>query len=137
MSSSLRHLRKRTEFLRVARSGRKWVTPGLVLQADPTAPAAAGEDSAPAIGFGLTASKKVGKAVQRNRARRRLRALAREILPRAGRPGCDYVLIARAATVTRPHMDLVGDLEVALRRVEQSGRKASRHAPVEKDRSRR
>ena len=138
MSPSLRPLRKRTDFLRVARSGRKWVTPGLVLQADPGAEQRGEVDSASDIRFGLTASRKVGKAVLRNRARRRLRALAREILPRAGKPGCDYVLIARAATVTRPHMDLVGDLEVALRRVEQkSGRKASRRPPDDRDRSHR
>lgn len=134
MRANLRPLRKRPEFLRVARSGRKWVTPGLVLQAERAA--VPGDDRAAGIGFGLTASRKVGKAVQRNRARRRLRALAKDILPRDGRPGCNYVLIARAATVTRPHMDLVGDLESALHRIEQRGRRAPRRGVVEKDRSR-
>ena len=66
------------------------------------------------IGFGLTASKKVGSAVRRNRARRRLRALAREILPRAGTPGTDYVLIARAGTLSRTYMELTADLRDAL-----------------------
>lgn len=136
MSPSLRPLRKRPEFLRVARSGRKWVTPGLVLQAEQAVGPASGDGLAADIGLGLTASRKVGKAVQRNRARRRLRALAKEILPRDGRPGCDYVLIARAATVTRPHMDLVGDLESALHRIEQRGRRTPRRGVVEKDRSR-
>ena len=88
--------------------------PGLVLQALTRG------DEDPAGGtirYGLTASRKVGGAVLRNRARRRLRALAREILPVAGRPGTDYVLIARAATPTRPYAALRADLERALARV--------------------
>lgn len=68
------------------------------------------------IGVGFTASKKVGGAVARNRAKRRLRALAAEILPAEGRPGFDYVLIARPATVTRAFDDLRADLREALAR---------------------
>jgi ribonuclease P protein component len=68
------------------------------------------------IGVGFTASKKVGGAVARNRAKRRLRALAAEILPVEGRPGRDYVLIARPATVTRAFDDLRADLREALAR---------------------
>lgn len=66
------------------------------------------------VRFGLTASKRVGNAVARNRARRRLRALAGELLPRGGQPGCDYVLIARVATTTRAYADLRRDLDQAL-----------------------
>lgn len=66
---------------------------------------------------GFTASRKVGGAVVRNRAKRRLRAAAAHILPDAGRPGTDYVLIARAATAARPFAALLDDLETALRRV--------------------
>ncbi len=89
--------------------------PGLVLQARRRGDA----EPVPAdeIRFGLTASRKVGGAVDRNRARRRLRALAREILPLAGRPGTDYVLIARTETATRAHAALRADLERALARV--------------------
>ncbi|MEZ5648351.1 MAG: ribonuclease P protein component [Alphaproteobacteria bacterium] len=104
-------LTRRPEFLAVASKGKKWVGTGLILQAlrrsDPMLDKAA-------IRFGLTASRRVGGAVQRNRARRRLRALAREVLPSLGQPGCDYVLIARPATVARPFRDLRGDLEKAL-----------------------
>jgi len=107
----LRPLRRRADFLRVARRGAKAVSAGLVLQA---APGAASIDE---IGFGLTASRKVGNAVARNRARRRLRALARRHLPRYGQGGMDYVLIARAATVTRPHALLERDFLSALGRV--------------------
>ena len=47
------------------------------------------------IRVGFTCSKKVGNAVVRNRAKRRLRAIAREVLPNLGRAGFDYVLIGR------------------------------------------
>jgi len=67
--------------------------------------------------LGITASKKVGNAVARNRARRRLRAVAREVLPAHGTPGYDYVLIARASTALRPFAALADDLVGALRRL--------------------
>ncbi len=69
------------------------------------------------IRVGYTASKKVGGAVQRNRAKRRLRALAREILAAEAAPGHDYVLIARSETVVRAYTDLKRDLRHALRRL--------------------
>jgi len=116
----LGRLKKRPEFLRVAGKGRKTVSPGVVLQGlrrdridDP-------DDAA--IRFGLTASRKVGGAVERNRAKRRLRAAAQQLLPQGGEPGWDYVLVARAATVERPWPALVGDVETALRRLSTSRR---------------
>ena len=70
------------------------------------------------VRVGYTCSKKLGNAVARNRAKRRLRALAREILPDAARPGWDYVLVGRPeATATRDFALLRADLEGALRRV--------------------
>jgi ribonuclease P protein component len=121
MTPSLRRLRKRSEFLRVARAGRRWATPGLILQARRRQTEGrrrgAADDEPAAIGVGFTASRKVGKAVERNRARRRLRALAGEVLPQAGAPGHDYVLIARAGTLGRPYMELSKDLKSALARV--------------------
>ena len=70
---------------------------------------------------GFTASKKIGNAVLRNRAKRRLRALAREVLTGLARPGWDYVLVARPeVTVTRPYADLQGDLEQALASVHRA-----------------
>jgi ribonuclease P protein component len=59
----------------------------------------------------------VGGAVVRNRARRRLRALAREVLLREAQPGYDYVLIARAETATRDYADLAKDVRFALKRL--------------------
>lgn len=104
----------------MAASGRKWSTPGLVLQADrrpadDPARAGASLDSTPRVGF--TCSRKVGGAVERNRAKRRLRALAAELLPTLGEPGTDYVLVGRPATVHRPFDLLRADLTQALQRV--------------------
>jgi ribonuclease P protein component len=110
-------LKRRAEFLRVAAAGGKAATPGLVLQAAPRHERAQGDGQ---IRIGVTASRKVGGAVVRNRSKRRLRALAREVLPRAGRPATDYVLVARAATAERPFAMLVADLERALRRVHRT-----------------
>jgi ribonuclease P protein component len=67
---------------------------------------------------GFTASRKVGNAVVRNRAKRRLRAAAAHVLSGEGRPGTDYVLIARATTAERPFAALIEDLTTALSRVE-------------------
>lgn len=68
--------------------------------------------------MGYTCSKKVGNAVARNRAKRRLRAAAREVLPRLARPGWDYVLIGRAEqTATRDFTALLDDLKTAVTRI--------------------
>lgn len=111
--ATIGRLTRRPQFLRVADRGRRHAAPGLVLQA-----CAVDEgEIRPPVRLGLTASKKVGNAVLRNRARRRLRALAREVLPLHGAPGHDYVLVARRDTATRPWPKLKGDLEAALRRL--------------------
>lgn len=85
--------------------------PGLVLQARPH------DTVGDATRVGYTASRKVGGAVQRNRARRRLRAAAGEVIPRYAKAGFDLVLIARGGTVSRPYKALVADLQAALKRV--------------------
>lgn len=120
MTLVLLRLKQRAEFLRVASFRRKWVTPGLVLQAVPALaerPQAIGEAGGEAVGVGFTVTRKVGNAVKRNRARRRLRAVAAEVLPGQARPGFDLVLIGRGETLDRPYRDLVEDLRNALRRL--------------------
>jgi len=71
--------------------------------------------NANSLRVGYTASKKIGGAVVRNRAKRRLRAAAAAVLPLSGLPGTDYVLVARHDTATRPFESLVQDLAQALR----------------------
>lgn len=66
------------------------------------------------IGEGFTATKKIGIAVIRNRAKRRLREAARLTLPRLGRPGVDYVFIARHNTAAIGWSRLLDDVESAL-----------------------
>jgi ribonuclease P protein component len=75
-------------------------------------------DADPIMRLGLTVSKKVGNAVVRNRMRRRFRELARAILPQAGIPGADHVLIGRAGGIERPFAELGAELEKALRKLE-------------------
>lgn len=109
-------LQKRADFLRAA-SARRQGTGGFLLQAR------ARDDGTATVRVGFTASKKIGNAVLRNRAKRRLRALVREILPPLAHPGWDYVLVARPeATVTRDFATLRDDLRTALASVHQARR---------------
>ncbi len=108
-SGGVERLRRRADYLRVQAAERRIALPGLLLQAAP------GETGCCRVGF--TASRKVGNAVTRNRARRRLKALAGEILPRHALPGHDYVLVARQATPQRDYSALRRDLEAALKKL--------------------
>ncbi len=118
MANELVRLKTRADFLRVAAGRRRAVRAGLLLQAAPQPPGSSGGE---AVRVGFTASRKVGNAVVRNRAKRRLRAAAAEVLVRDGRKGTDYVLIARAGTGERRYSELVGDLAAALRQVDGRG----------------
>ncbi len=110
-------LKRRAEFLRVAAARRKWAAPGLVLQAARAVPPIEGDEAAPIVRIGFTVSRKVGNSVARNRARRRLRAAAEQIMPLRAAAGIDYVLIGRQETLSRPFALLLKDLETALKRV--------------------
>ena len=104
-------LKKRADFLRAAR-GVRHVTGAVTLEscATPSEDAADGQ-----VRIGFTASKKIGNAVARNRAKRRLRAAAHELLPLLGRERHDYVLVARGTTVARPFPALLTDITTALK----------------------
>jgi ribonuclease P protein component len=110
----LARLKTRRDFLRVADTRARFVTPGLILQVRRH-----GEDEAvslPPIRVGFTVSRKVGNAVVRNRVRRRLRAAADEVMARRAQPHRDYVLIGRRESEDRPYADLLADIETALAR---------------------
>jgi ribonuclease P protein component len=100
-------LKKRADFV-AANAGRRATTPGFVLlvrdRKDP--------DTAMRVGF--TVTKKIGGAVVRNRMKRRLRALAREVLPDAGHAGADHVLIGRSGAIERDYALLGTELRKAL-----------------------
>ncbi|NDU99617.1 ribonuclease P protein component [Pseudoroseicyclus tamaricis] len=103
-------LTKRAEFLAAARGGRAF-SRGFVLQGRRRRAEEPGEG----VRVGFTCSKKVGNAVARNRAKRRLREIARAVLPEHGRPGWDYVLIGRAgATGSRDFALMTEELSRAL-----------------------
>ncbi|ABC24131.1 ribonuclease P protein component [Rhodospirillum rubrum] len=114
-------LKQRADFLRVAGKRCKWAAPGLVLQAAVQPAPRAGRHPAlplpPPIRVGFTTSKKVGNAVERNRARRRLRAAVDLVIATEAKGGHDYVVIGRAATLGRPFDLLVADLRAALKRL--------------------
>lgn len=102
---------KRADFLKAAR-GKRQHTPGFVIQARKRSDL----ETQDGIRVGYTCSKKVGNAVARNRAKRRLREVAREIIPHQGKIGFDYVLIGRAhETSNRDFSVLLDDLSRALK----------------------
>ena len=105
------HLKKRADFLRAARGIRR-VEGAITLE---TCPTPEGEAQPGRLRVGFTASKKIGNAVARNRAKRRLRAAARQVLPLLGRGGHDYVLVARGTTVARPFPALLSDITTGLK----------------------
>ncbi len=116
---SLPRLKRRADFLRVAAARRKWAEPGLVLQVAgrPQPAQAADKRVAPAPRVGYTVSRKVGGAVARNRARRRLKAATQQVMAQHAHPELDYVVIGRAATIKRDFAALVHDLEQAMKRL--------------------
>ncbi len=114
-TAPLLRLRRRAEFLAAARA-ESLAMPGFILQMRPRR----ADEPAPAgtIRVGFTCSKKVGNAVARNRAKRRLREIAPLDLPADGRPGTDYVLIGRAGRTAERDFDrLQADLATALRKL--------------------
>jgi ribonuclease P protein component len=111
VSVCLKTLQKRSDFLRAARARRQG-TASMMVQAR------ARRDDIADMRVGFTCSKKVGNAVARNRAKRRLREVARMILPTLGRAGWDYVLIGRKeATAERPFELLKSDFVSALKKL--------------------
>jgi ribonuclease P protein component len=101
-------LKTRPDFLRAAKGIRR-VAPSVTIEVCPS------PETAPRqLRVGFTATRKLGDAVTRNRAKRRLRAAAAAVLPLYGQEGNDYVLVARQGSLTSPFLGLLGDLTTAL-----------------------
>lgn len=103
-------LKKRKDFVRVAKGVVK-VTKTAILQA---APSLSDDNTPPKIGY--TTTKKIGKANIRNRARRRMRAVIRELLPIYGMDNTEYVLIGRHNTHYCPYKELRSDIKWAIKK---------------------
>jgi ribonuclease P protein component len=106
-TSGLGRITARPDYLAVAETGRKWVTPSFILQAAPS------EGDFPAK-LGFTVSKKVGNAVKRSRARRRLKEAARIAFPTSAPKGWGFVLIGRPCAVDYPFEKIQSDMRWAL-----------------------
>lgn len=137
----LPRLKKRREFLQVAQTRIKWVAPGFILQVRKrpkralyTNALSRESHTGPAnVRIGFTVSKKVGNAPERNRAKRRLRALADLVLSQTDVSGCDLVLIGRRETLVHPFKRMEKDLKKALRRTgltEDGAPEAIRRPPL-------
>lgn len=109
----LERLLKRSDFLLANAKGRKWVSKSVIVLVNP--------NDTGKIRVGITVTKKLEKtAVGRNRMKRRLRALAADVLCEKGKAGMDYVLIGRPETATRDYADMQKDLRWCLEKLGQT-----------------
>lgn len=103
----MKRLLKRSDFLAAAKTGERHITPGFIVQVYR-------RETANSFRYGITATRKIGGAVERNRAKRRLRAMIQQILVTRGHPGYDYVFIARTEILKRDFTQMTQDLEDVL-----------------------
>lgn len=107
MPQELQTLTRRADFL-AANRGLRVARPGFVLLAH--------ANDGKGKRYGITVTRKIGDAVVRNRMKRRLRALMRELLPAEGLVDTDHVLIGREGGIERDFGLLRDELSVALAR---------------------
>ncbi len=65
--------------------------------------------------YGITASKKIGNAIKRNKAKRRIRHLIKNLLPKYGKNGYDYVFVAKDKVIESPWDSLLQETETILK----------------------
>ena len=107
---SLGRLKKRSDFLYVQNQGQKWVSTGMIIRL--------AENDGLGFRYGLTVTKRVSKsAVVRNRIKRRLRAVACDVLSDYHEQNIDVVIIGRLTTLARPYEDLQNDLRWCLKKL--------------------
>lgn len=100
---------KRSDFLCVQSKGQKWVSQSFVIQIL--------KNDLDVIRIGYTVSKKIFKsAVKRNRVKRRLRAVAADVILTRAVSGYDYILVGRQQTLTRPYEELLSDAKWCLKK---------------------
>jgi ribonuclease P protein component len=104
-------LRQRSDFLAAAKGPRAPGTAFIVQSRQ------RGDDGPSRVG--LTVSRKVGTATERNRVRRRLRELVKRVGHISMRPGSDYVLVGRRAALSRDFQTMLDDLRMALKRLDR------------------
>ncbi|HEV7383611.1 MAG TPA: ribonuclease P protein component [Phenylobacterium sp.] len=127
-SFKIERLKKRPDFLACAQAAH-CARGAVVIQARL-------RDQEPLVRAGFTATRRIGGAVERNRAKRRMREAARLLLPGLASPGFDYVFIARGGVTTRPWPRLLDDVKSALIRLAADGDGRARdpaHAPPSQD----
>jgi ribonuclease P protein component len=110
-NNPVERLVRRSQYLRVARARKYIVSKGLILQFEIKDPNEGGNKHR----VGFTASKKVGNAVVRNRARRRLKSVVNDVLTSSEEQPLDLVLIGRASTLKRSYNELLSDFRFALK----------------------
>ncbi len=110
-SKLLSRIKNRSDFLKMNKEAKRWVSHGLTIQAM--------SNNLDEMRIGFTVTKRIEpSAVKRNRIKRRLRAIAADILPLHAKPSCDYVLIGRKLTSTRPYETLQEDLKWCLKKMD-------------------
>jgi ribonuclease P protein component len=119
----VRKLTKRSQFL-AANSGVRVPMPAFVLIVR-----SRGDDARDA-GFGITATRKLGGAVVRNRVKRRFRAIVRDVFPRNALAGADHVLIGRPDALTMDHARLTADVTKALGKAAKRLAERSKSSPL-------
>ena len=119
-------LKKRREFLRLQKEGKKWVAPAFVIQSAPF------EGMLKRIGYITT--RKLGSAVVRNRVRRRLREVIRFVFPLHAKSGYDYVVIAKSHCINQDFLSLKQDMIWALGHLHRVTKEKTEHK-IEKDTS--